>query len=76
MKRASNTFSVLQATAAIVSLAILLWSLGLPSFHFVEAANVTTYSDTLSTSEPSVVSDHTIVFTTPTGVAAGETIII
>jgi hypothetical protein len=76
MKRASNTFSVLQATAAIVSLAIIFWSLGLPSFQFVEAANVTTLSDTLSDSGPSVVSNHTIVFTTPTGVAAGETIVI
>jgi hypothetical protein len=76
MNRTSNTFSVLQATAAIVSFAIILWSLGLPSFRFAEAANVTTISDTLSTSEPSVVSDHTIVFTTPTGVAAGETIVI
>jgi hypothetical protein len=57
-------------------MAIVLWSLGLPSFHFVEAANITTVSDTLSTSEPSVASDHTIVFTTPTGVASGETITI
>ena len=76
MKRTSNTFTVLQATAAIVGLAILLWSLGLPSFHFVEAANVTTISDTLSDSGPSVVANHTIEFTTPTGVAAGETIIV
>jgi hypothetical protein len=76
MKRASNAFSVLQATAAIVSLAIILWSLGLPSFRFAEAANVTTLSDTLSDSGPSVVSNHTIVFTTPTGVAAGEDIVI
>lgn len=74
MHRASNTFSVLQATAAIVGLALVLWSLGLSSLRFAEAANVTSFSDTLSTSEPSVVSNHTITFTTPTGVASGETI--
>jgi hypothetical protein len=76
MHRASNTFSVLQVTAAVVALAIVLWSLGLSSIRFAEAANVTSFSDTLSTSEPSVVSDHTITFTTPTGVAAGQTIVI
>ena len=76
MNRASNTFSILQATAAIVTLTILLWSLGLPSLRFVEAANVTSLSDTLSDSGPGVVSDHTISFITPTGVANGETITI
>jgi hypothetical protein len=76
MHRTSNTFPVLQATAAIVTVAILLWSLGLTSIRFAEAANVTTFSDTLSDSAPGVVSDHTIVFTTPTGVANGETITI
>lgn len=76
MYRTSNAFSVLQAIAAIASIAIILWSLGLPSFHFVEAASLTSVSDTLSTSEPSVVANHTIQFTTPTGVAAGETIVI
>lgn len=76
MHRASNAFSVLQATAATVGLAILLWSVGLPSLRFVEAANVTSYSDTLSTSAPSVDANHTIEFTTPTGVASGQTIVI
>jgi hypothetical protein len=76
MYRASNAFSVLQATAAIVGLAIILWSLGLPSFRFAEAANVTSFSDTLSDSAPGVGSDHTIVFTTPTGVDNGETITV
>lgn len=76
MKRASNAFSVLQATAAIVSMAIILWSLGLSSIRFAEAANVTTISDTLSDSAPATVSDHTITFTTPTGVANGQTITV
>lgn len=76
MNRASNTFSVLQAIAAIVSLTILFWSVGLPSLQFVEAANVTSFSDTLSDSDPGVASNHTIVFTTPTGVANNQTITV
>ena len=76
MNRTSHSFSILQATAAIVGLAIVLWSLGLPSFRFAEAANVTSFSDTLSDSAPSVVSNHTIEFVTPTGLSAGEIISI
>lgn len=75
MNRASNAFSVLQATAAILGLAIILWSLGLPSLRFAEAANVTAYSDTLSDSAPSVNANHTIRFTSPTGVTNGQTIV-
>lgn len=76
MHKTSNAFLVLQATAAIVAVAILLWSLGLTSIRFAEAANVTSFSDTLSDSAPGVVSDHTIAFTTPTGVANGETVTV
>lgn len=76
MKRALNTFSILQATAAILALATILWSLGLSSIRFAEAANVTTFSDTLSNSAPGAVSNHTITFTTPTGVANTETITV
>ncbi|MEZ4104341.1 MAG: hypothetical protein R3B60_03580 [Candidatus Paceibacterota bacterium] len=42
--------------------------------RFVEAANVTNFSDTLSDSAPSTVSDHTISFVTPTGLGAGGVI--
>lgn len=76
MHRASNTFSVLQAIAAVVAVATVLWSLGMTSIRFAEAAAVTSYSDTLSTSEPIVASDHTIVFTVPTGVPNTGTISI
>lgn len=76
MIRASNTFTVLQAIAAIVAFALILWSLGVPSLRFAEAANVTSLSDTLSDSAPSVAADHTIEFVTPTGVAATESISI
>lgn len=76
MNRASNTFSVLQAAAAVVGLAIILWSFGLPSFRFAEAANVTSFSDTLSTAQPSVGANHTIEFVSPSGVASGEAIVL
>ncbi len=76
MKGTHTSFSLLQALAAVVALALLMWSLGAPSFRFAEAANVTTFSDTLSDSAPATVSDHTITFTTPTGVANGETITV
>ena len=67
---------MLQAIAATVAFAIILWSFGLPSLRFAEAANVTSFSDTLSDSAPSVVSNHTLEFTTPSGLVAGETITI
>jgi hypothetical protein len=76
MSRTNTTFGLLQAAALTLGLAITLWSLGLPSFRFAEAANVTSFSDTLSDSAPSVGSDHTISFVTPTGVANGDEIII
>lgn len=71
-----KTVTLLRPIAIVVSLAITLWSFGLPTLHFVDAANITTVSDTLSDSAPSASSTHTIVFTTPSGVAAGETIVI
>jgi len=76
MSRNSHALTVLQAIAAVASLAIIMWSLGFPVLRFAEAANVTTFSNTLSDSAPAVVSDHTIEFVTPTGVAAGETIVL
>ena len=76
MSRNNYAFSVLQATAAVASLAIIMWSLGFPTLQFAEAANVTSFSSTLTDSAPNVVSDHTIEFTTPTGVVATETIVL
>ena len=46
------------------------------SHNTAEAAAIYSASDTLSDSAPNATSDHTIVFTTPTGVAAGETITV
>ncbi len=76
MSRTNTTFGLLQATAAVATLAVVLWSLGLPSLHFAEAANVTSLSDTLSDSAPSVAANHTITFVTPTGIANGQSIVL
>ncbi len=75
MIRTNRAFTLLQAITAVVTLAIILWFVGVPSFR-VEAANVTSFSNTLSDSEPGAVSNHTLAFVTPTGLAAGEVISI
>ena len=63
----------LQAVAMTVGLALFLWGTGLPAiFQEVEAASITSASDTLSNSAPNDSSVHTIAFTTPTGMATGE----
>ncbi len=72
MHRTHNTFSVLQATAAVVAMATFMWSTGIPSFRIAEAANVTSFSNTLSNSAPTVAANHTITFVTPSGLAAGN----
>ena len=76
MSRTNTTFVLLQATAATLAIATILWSIGAVSFRFAEAANVTSLSDTLSDSAPSIGSNHTLSFVTPTGIANGQTITI
>jgi hypothetical protein len=76
MSRTNTTFVLLQAAAATLAIATVLWSVGAVSFRFAEAANVTSLSDTLSDSAPSAASDHTLTFVTPTGVANGQTITV
>lgn len=79
MIRTETSVRVLQAVAAIAGLAVLLWSVGLPSFHLAEAASLVSVSNTLSDSAPSALSDHAINFTIPTGsagVEAGETLVV
>lgn len=52
----------------------LLLSGGLPQVTF--AADITSASDTLSSQKVSTLANHDIVFTSPTGAASGDTIII
>ena len=79
MIRTEKSVGMLRTIAMVGGLAIFLWSLGLPSIRLSEAANVTTFSDTISDSAPSALADHTIKYTIPTGsagVEAGETITV
>lgn len=76
MFKTEKTVTLLKSIAMVAGFAIILWSLGLPTFRFADAANITSVSDTLTDSAPSAVSDHTIEFVTPSGVANGETIAI
>lgn len=55
---------------------ISVYSFGLSFVSFVQAASLTNLSDTLSTQSASTSANHTIVFTTPTGIASGGTIIL
>ena len=58
-----------------VGIALFLWSTGLPTlFQKVEAAGITSASDTLSNSAPSTASNHTITYTTTNGMLVSETI--
>jgi hypothetical protein len=45
-------------------------------FRFAQAANVISFSNTLSDSAPEASANHTITFVTPSGVAAGEQIVL
>lgn len=76
MYKTEKTVTLLKTIAIIAGFAILLWSLGLPSLRFAVAANISGVSDTLSDSAPSASANHTIVFTTLTGVANGEDIVV
>jgi len=61
---------------SIVLLALIVATAICFPVYPVKAAALTDVSDTLSTVAASTVANHTIVFTTPTGVAAGETITV
>lgn len=63
----TNNSVVERGIAAVLATALVLWAVGA---HFtVQAAGLTSVSNTLSTSAPGVVADHSISFTLPTGSA-------
>jgi len=75
MSITARSVGTLQAVAMAVGIAVFLWSTGLPTlFRFAEAASITNASDTLSSSAPSLASNHTISFITPNGLVSGQTI--
>ena len=75
MIHTANAVRTLQAVAITVGFAVFLWSTGLPTLvRFAEADSISSASDTITDSAPGVVADHSIVFTTPNGLSAGQTI--
>ncbi len=75
--KATNVGFAQRVVATLVASALVLWSVG--AYTTAQAANLTSITDTLSDSDVSVVSNHTILFTVPTsspGVAAGQTITV
>ena len=55
---------------------VLIFSLLFVFIPDVQAASLATLSDTMTRIRVSAASNHTLVFTTPTGVAAGQTVIV
>lgn len=69
--------SVFSQTGAFLLFTILLWATGLPTIlPHVNAAALTTLSDTLSDSDVSATSDHRLQFTTTSALDASDTIVI
>jgi hypothetical protein len=76
MFKTDKTVLLLKTIASIASLAVILWSLGLPTLRFAEAAAITDVSDTLSDSSPSAGANHTITFVAPTEAIDGADTIV
>ncbi len=60
--------------ATLLATALVLWASG--AFNSARAANITDVSDLLTDSAPGAVSDHTVDFITPTGIANGDTVVV
>ncbi len=76
-KLSTSVEALHRVVAMLVAVALLVVSMGL--YHDAQAANLTSISNTLSDSDPTVVSNHTIQFTVPTsspGVIGGGNIAI
>jgi hypothetical protein len=63
-------------TSVAVAILLVVMTSGLVNPSKALAASVTSLSDTQSSLNAGAVSNHTIQFTTPTGVASGQTIIL
>lgn len=62
--------------ATLLAIALVLWAVGAHMFTTAEAANLTYVKDTLSDSDSGSVSNHTIQFLSPTGVATSTSIVV
>lgn len=66
-----------RAIVFVTIAALLAWSMGLPLWsNQATAANIVTFSDTLSTSEPGVDATHTIQFNNPNAWNSNESFVI
>lgn len=73
----NKAHTALRALAMLVVVALSLWAVGAaPFFQKANAANVTSFSDTLSDSDLGVGANHTIRFTVPNGLTASQTIVL
>ncbi|MEZ4200068.1 MAG: hypothetical protein R3B69_00460 [Candidatus Paceibacterota bacterium] len=75
----TTSVRMLQAVSLTLSLAVLVWSLGLSPVSLAQAASLTDVKNTLTDSDISAASDHAIQFVIPSGsagVEAGETIVV
>lgn len=76
-KNSTHVESLHRVVAMLVAIAVLAWSVG--AYSNAQAANLAVISNTLSDSDISALSNHTIQFTVPTsspGVIAGGTIVV
>lgn len=62
--------------SSVVIIALVFISSGFANPQLAMAASLTSMSDTVSTLTASTAANHTIVFTTPTGIAASATLIL
>jgi len=76
MFRTDYSVEMLKAIAMTVGCAVVLWSIGYQGLQVANAANLTSLRDLITDSAPSAAADHTFTFSTPSGVAAGQTIVI
>lgn len=76
MKHIAFAFPMHIKTVAIVTIvAVFAWTLGLPAWiHNANAANVASFTDTLSDSDLGAEAEHTLVFTLANSIAASETL--
>ncbi|MEY2672063.1 MAG: hypothetical protein RL687_480 [Candidatus Parcubacteria bacterium] len=63
-------------TSFLTIVALFVVSSGLMNPLVANAASITSFTDTVTDLTASTAANHTIVFTTPTGVASGQTIIL
>lgn len=62
--------------SSVLMFALIVVSSGILTPFVANAASITSFTDTVTDLTASAVANHNIVFTTPTGVASGQTIIL